>query len=111
MIFFGNLTNMNSLECISIKNQECKIRPEIININGINPIFHPFVIKINRCNGNCNNINDPYSRICIPDNVKKLNLKVFNLKSKTNETKSIEWHESCKCICRLYAIVCNNEKR
>ena len=31
--------------------------------------------------------------------------------SKTNETKSIEWHESCKCICRLNAIVCNNKQR
>ena len=111
MIFFGNLTNVNSLECISIKNQECKVRPEIININSSNPIFYPFNIKINRCNGNCNNINDPYWRICIPDIVKNLNLKVFNLMSRTNEANSIEWHESCKCICRLNAIVCNNKQQ
>ena len=31
--------------------------------------------------------------------------------SKTNETNSIEWHESCKCICRLNAIVCDNKQR
>ena len=111
MIFFGNLTNVNSLACISIKNQECKVRPEIININSSNPIFYPFSIKINRCNGNCNNINDPYARICVPDIVKNLNVKVFNLMSKTNETNSIEWHESCKCICRLNAIVCNNKQQ
>ena len=30
--------------------------------------------------------------------------------SRTNETKSIEWHESCKCICILNAIVCNNKQ-
>ena len=111
MIFFGNLTNVNSLECISMKNRECKVRPEIISINSNNPMFYPFSIKVNKCSGNCNNINDPYARICVPDIVKNLNVKVFNLMSRTNETKFIKWHESCKCICRLNAIVCNNKQR
>ena len=31
--------------------------------------------------------------------------------SKTNETRSLEWHETCKCKCRLDAIVCNNKQR
>ena len=39
MIFFGNLSNVNPLECISMKNQECKVRPEIVNINSKNPIL------------------------------------------------------------------------
>ena len=47
----------NALECISMKNQECKVRPEIININSNNPMFYPFSVKINRCDGTCNNIN------------------------------------------------------
>ena len=101
----------NALECISMKNQECKVRPEIININSINSIFCPFSVKINRCNGNCNNINDPYVRICLPDTVKNLNVKIFSLMSKTNETRHIELHESCKCICRLNEIICNNKQR
>ena len=45
----------------------------------------------------CNNINDPYAKVCVPDIVKKLNVKVFNLMSKTNETRHIEWHETCEC--------------
>ena len=61
----------NALDCISMKNQECKIRPEIVNINGNNPIFFPFSVKTNKCSGNCNNINDPYARICVPD-IKKI---------------------------------------
>ena len=39
LMFFGNLSNVNPLECISIKNQNCKVRPEIINVNSNNPIF------------------------------------------------------------------------
>ena len=80
-----------------MKNQECKIRPEIININSNNPIFYPFSIKINKCNGNCNNINNPYGKICVPDVTKDLNVKVFNLTSGTNETRLIKWQEKCKC--------------
>ena len=100
MMFFGSLPNVNLLECISLKNQECKVRPEIINNNNNNPIFFPFRIKVNKCNGNCNNINDPYPRICVPDIVKNLNVTVFNIISRTNETRHIKWHETCKCICR-----------
>ena len=45
--------------------------------------------------GNCNNMNTPYARICVPDTVKNLNVKVFNLMTLTNKTRHIKWHESC----------------
>ena len=31
--------------------------------------------------------------------------------SRTNETRSRKWHETCKCICRLNEIICNNKQR
>ena len=52
-------------------NQECKTRPQIVNVISNNPIFYPFSIKISKCSGNYNNINDPYSKICVPDIIKK----------------------------------------
>ena len=73
-----------------MNNQACKARPEIINVNSNNPLFYPFSIKTSKCSGNCNNINDPYSKICVPDIAKKLNIQVFNLMSRTNETRCIE---------------------
>ena len=33
MFFGGNSSNVNPLECVSINNQECKVRPEIVNVN------------------------------------------------------------------------------
>ena len=48
---------------------------------------------------------------CLPDVVKNLNVKVFNLMSRINETRHIKWHETCKCKCRLDASVCNNKQR
>ena len=110
---FTNASSLNAipLSCISMNNQECKARPEIINVNSNNPIFYSFSIKTSKCSGNCNNINGLYAKICVPDVVKDLNVKVFNLMSRTNETKNIKWHETCKCECRLDAIVCNNKQR
>ena len=81
LMFFANISNVNSIKCISLKNQECKLRPKIADINSNNPIFYPFSIKINICSGNCNNINDPYTKICVPHTVKDLNVKVFNVKN------------------------------
>ena len=75
------LSFTNALDCISMKNSECEVRPEIISINSNNHMFYPFSIKVNKCNSNCNNINDTYERICVPDIVRNLNIKVFNLMS------------------------------
>ena len=33
LMHFGNLSNVNSLECVSMKNQKFKGRPEIVDIN------------------------------------------------------------------------------
>ena len=71
MTFFScSALNEIPLKCVSMNNQECKVRPEIININS-----------------NCNNIFDPYAKLCIPDAVKDMNFKVFNLVSRTNERR------------------------
>ena len=83
----SSFTSVNSLSCISMSNQPCKARPEIVNVNSNNPIFYPFSIKTNKCSHNCNNINDLYAKICVLDIVKDLKVKVFNLMSRTNETK------------------------
>ena len=111
MMFFSSLPNVNSLECVSMKKRECKVRPEIVNINSNNPIFYPFSIKINKCSGSCNNINNPYAKICVSDVMKALNVRVLNLMSRTNKTRFIKWHETCKCICRLDGIICNRKQR
>ena len=76
-----------------MRDCECKVRPEIVNINSNNPMFYPFTIKVNKCSDNCNDVNDPYANICVPDIIKNLNLKVFNIMTRTNETRSIKWHE------------------
>ena len=66
-LFLSSLVSTTSLNCISLKNQECKIRPKIINVNSNEPAFYPFSIKTSKCSGSCNNINDPYAKMCVAD--------------------------------------------
>ena len=63
LTILSSFTNAIPLSCISMSNQECKARPEIVNVNSNNPIFYPFSVKKIKCSGSCNNINDPYARI------------------------------------------------
>ena len=69
-LFLSSLVSTTLLSCISMNNQACKVRPEILNVNSNEPVFYPFSIKTSKCSGSCNNINDPYAKISVPHVVK-----------------------------------------
>ena len=87
--FFNLFLNANSLNCVSMNNQECKARPKMIDTNANEPVFYLYSIKVNKCSVNCNNINNPYAKLYIPDVIKKINVRVFNLMSRINKTRQI----------------------
>ena len=53
-----------------------------MDITSNEPSLYPYGIKVNECSISCNNINDPYSKTCVPHVV-----NVFNLMSRTTETR------------------------
>ena len=110
---FPNVNSLNviQLSCISMKNQECKTRPQVVNVNGDEPVFFPFSIETSKYGGSRNNINYPYAKMCVPDVLKNLNVKVFNLMSRTNEARHTEWHRTCKLECKFGGNICNNKQR
>ena len=46
--------------------------------------------------------------MCVPDIARNINIKIFNIMTRNNETRYTEWHKTCKYKCRLDASVCNN---
>ena len=65
MVFFSCIElNVNLLKCPCVNNQKCKKRQKITNIKSNEPSFYPYSIEINKCSGSCNNINDPYAKLC-----------------------------------------------
>ena len=110
MISLFSIIKTKALECVSVTNQECMAKPKIIDVNKNEIVFYPLSIKANKCSGNCNNINDPIAKLCVVDIIKNMNIKVFNMLARINETRKITWNETCKCVCRFTKAVCNNKQ-
>ena len=106
IVVFSNIVNAsNHTRCVSLSNQKCKIQPTLINLhpNEYSQEFHyyPFAVKLDRCVGNCNNINDLSNKVCIPNKTEDLNLSVFNMITGINESKTLTKHISCECKCKF----------
>ena len=95
--FIGLNANANPLKFVSMRYQECKIRSAIMNINSNEPLFYLYSVLVNKCSGICNDINNPYAKFCVPDDVKDMNTKVLNLMSRNNEIRHVTCHETCGC--------------
>ena len=78
---FINFNGRKFVELYLISNQECRIRPQIVNINSEESIFVPFSIGTSKSSGSCNNVNNIYAKLCVPDIVKSFYVKVLNLMS------------------------------
>ena len=98
-----NVLKVNTLECLSVINQECKPRPKILDVNeGIGEaLLYPYNVLVNKCSGSCNILDDPMARRCVPNIIKNVNIKVCNFLMRLNETRNVLWHESCTCVCLL----------
>ena len=103
---------MGALECVSVVNQKCVPRPKILNVNeGIGEaLFCPYNVLVNKLSGSCDTLNNPMSKICVPKIIKNVNMKVYNFLMRSNETRNVLWHESCKCVCKLNSSVCNSKQ-
>ena len=51
------------------------VRPKIIDLNKNEPVLYPYSIKVNKCSGGCNNINEPMAKLCVPNIIKNMNIK------------------------------------
>ena len=112
VISLFNILKVNALECLSVINQECKPRPKILDVNeGIGEaLFYPYNVQVNKCSGSCNTLEDPVARLCVPNIIKNVNMKVYNFLIRLNVTHNVLWHESCKCVCLLNSSVCNSKQ-
>ena len=71
---------------MSVVNQKCTPRPKILDV------------LVNKCSGSCNTLDYPMAKLCIPNIVKRVNMKVYNFLMRLNEIRNVLWHESCKYV-------------
>ena len=114
-VLSSNIVNgSNHTKCVSLSNQKCITQPTLINLhpNEYSQEFHYylFAVKLNRCVGSCNTLNDLYNKVCVPNKREDLNLSVFNIITGINESKTLTKHVSCKCKCRFDGRKCNSDQ-
>ena len=90
-----------------LKNEESKVRKVIVDDDYMT---FPYKIRVDRCVGSCNDKENPYFKVCLPDSIKNITVKSLDLLSKKNVLKNISFHETCKCDCLLDEKVCNINK-
>ena len=107
-----NLFKTKALECLSVSNQKCMPRPKILDVNegAGEALFYPYNVLVNKYSGSCNTLDDPIARLCVPNIIKNVNMKVYIFLMRLNETRNVLWHESCKCVCKLNSSVCNSKQ-
>ena len=93
-----SIIKTRALECVSVINRKCMPRPKIFDVNeGVGEaLFYPYNVLVNKCSGRCNMLNNPMARLCVPNIIKRINMKVYNFLMRLNETLNVLWHESCK---------------
>ena len=94
IVVLSNIVNAsNHTRCVSLSNQKCKIQPTLINLhpNEYSQEFHyySFTVKLDRCVGSCNTLNDLSNKACVPNKTEDLNLSVFNMIARINQSKTL----------------------
>ena len=64
------------------------VRPKILGVSeGIGEaLLYPYNVLVNKCSGSCNTLDDPMANMCVPNIIKRVNMKVYNFSMRLNET-------------------------
>ena len=102
LISLFSIIKTQALECVSVVNQKCMPRPKILDANeGVGEaLFYLYNVLVNKFSGSCDMLDNPMAKLCVPNIIKRINMKVYNFLMRLNETRNVLWHEICKCVCR-----------
>ena len=93
------LNGSNHRKCVSLSNQKCMIQSTFINLNPneYSQELHnyPFTVKLERCVGSYNTLNGLSNNACVLNKREYLNLRMFNMITGINKSKTLTKHISC----------------
>ena len=100
-----------AIQCVSMNNQPCAARPMLNDLNLDELHYCPFMSILDRCDGSCNTVEDPFGRICVPNKMKVVTLKVFQMITGVNKSKTLMKHISCDCECKFNGRRCMSKQK
>ena len=51
--------------------------------------FTIFYVLVNKCSGSCNTLDNPMTKLCVPNVIKRVNMQVYNFLMILNETRNV----------------------
>ena len=74
-----SIIKTRALECVSVINRKCMSRPKILDVNeGVGgALFYPYNVLVNQCSGSCDTLDNPMAKLCVPNIIKRINMKVI----------------------------------
>ena len=106
IVLFASIVNTsNHTKCVSLSNQKCEIQPTLINLHpkelSQELHYYPFAVKLDKCVGSCNALNDLSNKVCAPNKTGDLNIHVFNIIAEKSESKISAKDISCETKSRF----------
>ena len=91
LISLFGIIKTKALECMSVVNQKCMPRPKILDVNeGVGEaLFYPYNVLVNKCRRSCDTLDNPMTKLCVPNIIKRINMKVYNFLMMLNETRNV----------------------
>ena len=80
LISLFGIIKTKALECVSVVNQKCMPRPKILDVKeGVGEaLFYPYNVLVNKCSGSCDSLDNPMTKLCVPNVIKRVNMQVYN---------------------------------
>ena len=80
LISLFGIIKTKALDCVSVINQKSMPRPKVLDVHeGVGEaIFYPYNVLVNKCNGSCDTLDNPMGKLCVPNIIKRINMKVYN---------------------------------
>ena len=90
-----SILKVKTLECVSVINQKCMPRPKVLDVNegAGEALFYPYNVLVDKCSESCNTLDNPMAKMCVPNIIKKINMKVHYFLTRLNETRNVLWHK------------------
>ena len=95
-------------KCLSLNDEPCMIRPTLIDLNPVELKHCPFMIRLDKCSGSCNVLTP---KICVPKEIKDINVIAFNVITNKNEVKTMTKHILYDCKCKFNSTTCNSNQK
>ena len=97
VLLTGIVRASDHTKCILLNNQKCMTQPFLINLHPkecsqeLN--YYPLAVELGICVGSCNTFNDLSNKVCVPNKAEDSNLRVFNMITGINESKTLTSHD------------------